>query len=295
MIWIIGNKGMLGRELAELLSAQGDPLVGSDREVSILDPETLSAFAEEHNPDWIVNCSAYTAVDKAEEDRDAAFALNRDGAANLARLAAERDIPLIHISTDYVFAGTSSVPLTEEAPTGPTGVYGASKLAGEEALRAAAPKHIIIRTAWLYGQHGPNFVYTMLKLMNQREALKVVDDQHGSPTWTRDLSRFILTVIRDDREAWGTYHFSGQGRCTWYGFAQEILRLGRETGLVTRPCTLTPCSSSEYPTPAKRPAWSLLSKEKARKTFGFEMAEWEESLGDFLDKLKEVGIDEKYR
>lgn len=295
MIWIIGNKGMLGRELSELLAFEGVPFLGSDREVSILDPEALSAFAEGHNPRVMINCSAYTAVDRAEEDREAVFALNRDGAANLACLAAEKDIPLIHISTDYVFDGTSSEPLSEGAPTGPTGVYGASKLAGEEAVRAAASKHIIIRTAWLYGQHGPNFVYTMLKLMNQREALKVVDDQHGSPTWARDLSRFILTVIRDDREAWGTYHFSGEGRCTWYGFVQEILRLGRETGLVTRDCSLTPCASSEYPTPAKRPAWSLLSKEKARKTFGVEVPRWEEALGAFLDELKEVGIDEKYR
>lgn len=181
MIWVIGAKGMLGQEVGLVLDDAGLPWTGTDQEVDILSPALLAEKAREINPTVMVNCSAYTAVDRAEEDAETAYAVNRDGAANLAALGAERDVPLIHISTDYVFPGTHPEPLAEEAPTGPTGVYGASKLAGEEAIRRICPKHFIIRTAWLYGRFGANFVYTMIKLMNKLDSLKVVDDQQGIP------------------------------------------------------------------------------------------------------------------
>ena len=253
MIWLIGNKGMLGQDLSRELKNANINFSGTDMDVSILQPEALKAFAAEINSAVIINCSAYTAVDKAEEDRDTAYAINQTGVANIARLAAERDIPLIHISTDYVFDGTSSSPLGEEAPTGPSGVYGMSKLAGEEEIRKICPKHFIIRTAWLYGQYGPNFVYTMIKLMNKLDALKVINDQHGSPTWTRDLTGLITEILKSGSKNYGTYHLSGEGECTWYGFATEIYRLGQEKGLITSECTINPCTSKEFPTPAKRP------------------------------------------
>lgn len=274
---------MLGQELCRALEAEKIEYTGTDREVSILDPEALSSYGEKHNPDWIINCSAYTAVDKAEDETDAAYSINRDGVANLARIAEERDIPIIHISTDYVFDGTSEKPLNEEAPTGPVGVYGASKLAGEESLRRIASKHFIIRTAWLYGQYGPNFVYTMVKLMNSRESIKVVADQIGSPTWARDLADLIAAVIESGSEKYGTYHFSGEGQCSWHEFAGEIFRLGREKGLVKTECNINPCSSGEYPTKAKRPAYSLLSKEKVSSKLQFNVPDWNTSLKYFMN------------
>ncbi|QEN06986.1 dTDP-4-dehydrorhamnose reductase [Oceanispirochaeta crateris] len=286
MIWLIGNKGMLGQELSLDLENLGLKYIGSDRDVSILEPSVLNAFAEKHNPHIIINCSAYTAVDKAEEDRDAAYAINQRGVANIATLAVARDIPLIHISTDYVFEGTSPSPRREDDPTGPTGVYGASKLAGEEEIRKICTKYFIIRTAWLYGRYGANFVYTMIKLMNKLDTLKVIDDQQGSPTWTQDLTGFIGTILSGESEAYGTYHFSGEGECSWHHFAAEIYRLGREKGLICSDCTINPCTSEEFPTPTKRPAYSLMSKEKVKNTFPeYKVPHWKASLYNFLEGI----------
>lgn len=286
MIWIVGNNGMLGRELEGRLTAEGLLCVGSDLDVSILEPGTLSAFAETHHPDWIVNCSAYTSVDKAEEDSDFAYALNRDGVANLANCALATGSGIIHISTDYVFDGKSSEPLDENAGTGPVGVYGKSKLAGEATLRELFPRHIIIRTAWLYGGYGKNFVSTMISLMNSNDTLKIVDDQIGSPTWTYDLSSAIVGFLSMEEPTAGTYHYSGKGRCSWFSFAREIYRLGLQEGLITSACALAPCSSDEYFTPASRPAYSLLSKEKIERVLDLRIPEWQDSLRSFIGNLK---------
>ena len=286
MIWIIGSRGMLGRELCALCEERGVPFIGSDMDVSILDPQALKNFAEKHNPSWIVNCAAYTAVDRAESDVDAAFAINRDGTANIAATAAERKIPLIHISTDYVFSGTSSQPLDEEAPAGPVGVYGKSKLAGELEVRKRCRRYFIIRTAWLYGRYGKNFVFTMLKLMNSKDDVKVVQDQIGSPTSAADLAALIVHIIKNEFESWGVYHFSNEGSCSWYQFASEIYRIGQKLGLITSDCRVIPCGSDQYPTPAKRPAYSLLSKEKVKNNLLFNVPEWQESLGALLETLE---------
>ncbi|WP_319416090.1 dTDP-4-dehydrorhamnose reductase [Marispirochaeta aestuarii] len=282
MIWIIGNQGMLGKELSRYFDEAGLPHVGSDREISILEPSALRNFTKKHRPDWIVNCSAYTAVDKAEEEESAAFALNRDGPANIAEAAADLNVPLIHISTDYVFDGSSAEPLAEDAATGPQSVYGRSKLAGEEAVRKITERHFIMRTAWLYGEFGSNFVYTMLKLMESRDSIKVVDDQKGSPTWARELALLISVIIGSGSTAYGTYHFSGEGECSWYGFAREIYRLGREKGVLTSECEINPCPSSEFPTPARRPRYSLLCKEKVKREYGLEIPDWKDSLAEFF-------------
>lgn len=290
MIWVVGNGGMLGQELCRLLETKNMAYVGTDREVSILEPESLKSLADKHNPQWIINCSAYTAVDRAEDEQDAAYRINRDGVENLAKLAAERDIPIIHISTDYVFNGTSDTPLKEDAATGPVGVYGASKLAGEVVLKNNCAKHFIIRTAWLYGQYGPNFVYTMIKLMNGRESIKVVSDQIGSPTWAGDLAELIVSVIASGSEEYGIYHFSGEGQCSWHEFAGEIYKMGWEKGLVKSDCLINPCTSGEFPTKAKRPAYSLLSKEKVKTRLQFYPPEWQKSLQLFLEGITDIDI-----
>ena len=288
MIWIIGNKGMLGQELSKTLKEAGIPFIGTDSDLSILESDALKAYALQQKPAWIINCSAYTAVDKAEEEEEAAYAINSLGVANIAVLAAELDIPLIHISTDYVFDGTSSVLLSEDTATNPVSVYGMSKLAGEEEIRKICAKYYIIRTAWLYGQFGPNFVYTMIKLMNKLDSLKVVDDQYGSPTWTKDITELIQTILKSDSKAYGTYHFSGEGECSWFDFAGEIYDLGRERGLITSNCTLVPCTSEEFPTQAKRPAYSLLSKEKAKNTFSYNVSHWHDSISNFINVLTDL-------
>jgi len=285
MIWIIGSRGMLGRELSQYLRDKGYLILETDTEVDIGNITALRQFAAEYSVSLMVNCAAYTAVDRAEADAEAAYDLNVRGAGNAARLARELQVPLIHISTDYVFDGVSSIPLTEEDAPNPQGVYGRTKYQGEEEIRAQCPGHYIIRTSWLYGRHGKNFVTTMLDLMNQKDELKVVDDQVGSPTWTRSLCRFIHTVMTAPHSPFGTYHFSGEGQCSWYEFACEIYRRGKALGLVDRDCEIVPCSSDEYPAAARRPAYSLLSKNKIREVYDFANLLWQDALEEFLQEL----------
>ncbi len=278
MIWLIGAGGMLGREVWTLLDGAGQEYTATDLETDITDYDQVKRAGAAIRPGWIINCSAYTAVDAAEDEPEKAFAVNERGVRNIARAAAEAAVPVIHVSTDYVFPGTARVPLTEDDPPAPVGVYGKSKLAGEKALQDEWEKHYIVRTSWLYGRWGNNFVSTMLRLMNERETIKVVDDQHGSPTYTVDLARFFLRIIESPSSPYGIYHFSGEGETTWYGFAKEIYKVGREYGLITSDCSVVPCTSAEYPTKAVRPSYSLLSKEKIGKTFGTHPPHWKESL-----------------
>lgn len=296
MIWIVGSKGMLGTEITSLLEKLQIPFVGTDREVSILDMEALRSFVKDRHISWIVNCAAYTAVDKAEDEADLCFSLNALGPENLARLAAETSSRLIHISTDYVFSGTPILqdgqprPYLEDDPTGPTGIYGKTKKEGEERILLAAPESVIIRTAWLYGQHGNNFVYTMLRLMKEKESLGVVADQRGTPTWAYDLAQAILFFVGTSNSrdifwpAAGIYHYTNEGETTWYDFAREIYRLGRRYGLLQRDCSINPISTEQYPTKARRPAYSVLSKEKI-KSLGVSVPEWQDSLEKFISKI----------
>ena len=194
-VWIIGNRGMLGTELSELFASRGISVTGTDREVDITSQDALNAFAAEYKPRYIVNCAAYTAVDKAEDDRELCRALNADGAGNIARAANRAGARLVHISTDYVFNGNGTRPYREDDPTDPTGVYGLTKRDGEVLVLKENPESWIIRTAWLYGQHGNNFVHTMLRLMGERDELRVVNDQFGSPTWARDLAGVVADFV----------------------------------------------------------------------------------------------------
>lgn len=279
-VWIIGSRGMLGQDMAEALNEF--PLFLTDMDVDITDLEVLRSFAAGKDIGWIVNCSAYTAVDKAEEDKDLAFRINEQGVANIGAVAAEIGARVIHISTDYVFDGIQAEPRVETDPVGPIGVYGASKLAGEVALTNTTDMYFILRTSWLYGIKGPNFVKTMVRLQQERDSLKVVNDQIGSPTWTNDLAQAVLTIIQQDSNEYGIYHYSHKGDISWYDFACGIYSEATALGLITSECSIFPCTSDEFPTPAKRPAFSVLSKDKIESTFGITVPAWEDSLKQYL-------------
>jgi dTDP-4-dehydrorhamnose reductase len=278
---------MLGTEFSRLLEKQGVPFTGTDREVDITDPAALEACAEKQGGrgriDWIVNCAAYTAVDRAEDDVETCRNLNAAGPGNIARTAKKTGARLIHISTDYVFDGRAIPPFRsyrEDDETNPIGVYGLTKRDGEE--RVLENNGYVIRTAWLYGEHGNNFVHTMLRLMNEREEVKVVDDQRGSPTWAADLSRALLALIRAC-PAPGVYHYTNEGAVTWFDFAREIYRRGRGLGLIKKDCAVRPCTSAEYPARVTRPACSVLDKTKIKTVLGLSIPPWEESLGQYLE------------
>lgn len=285
MVWLVGNKGMLGTELAGLLTEKGLPLVGTDRELSILEPGALHDFARDKNIRWILNCAAYTAVDRAEDEPGLARSLNVEGPRNLARLARELGASLLHVSTDYVFSGAGTRPYAEDDPVGPTGVYGRTKAEGEAAALGNCSRTVILRTAWLYGKHGPNFVSTMLRLMKEKERIGVVADQRGSPTWAADLSEAILRIITRPEPRYGIYHYTDSGETTWFEFAQAIERLGRESGLLSRPCAVEALTTAQYPTKTIRPAYSVLGKEKILRDYGIRPPAWRESLAQFMESI----------
>jgi dTDP-4-dehydrorhamnose reductase len=298
MIWLIGSQGMLGTELARLFEKAGLAYTGTDREVDITRMASLESFAEQRGPfRWIVNCAAYTAVEQAEEETDLCRRLNTDGPAHIAALAEKTKATLIHISTDYVFNGQGIFsgnsperrPYREDDPPDPIGVYGRTKREGEQKIQERTHRAYIIRTAWLYGRYGKNFVTTMLNLMRERDRLFVVQDQRGSPTWARDLAELIQAVITRGEEGravpWGIYHYSNQGDISWFDFARRIYTRGRELGILTGDCMVNPCTSDEYPTRVKRPAYSVLDKTKIRSALGITIPEWERSLDTFLKIL----------
>lgn len=285
MIWIVGDRGMLGAELAETLAREGLAFVGSGREVDILDAGRLAEFAAGRDIAWIANCAAYTKVDRAEDEADACGRLNAEGPANLARLARRIGARLLHLSTDYVFDGSEERPRREDEAPSPLNIYGRTKAEGEALVMAEAPDSVIVRTAWLYGRHGPNFVLTMLRLMAEREEVGVVADQRGSPTWARDLSDAMALILAHPSPRPGIYHFTDSGEASWWDFAREIERLGRENGILHRPCHVKALTAAEYPTRAKRPASSLLSTEKVRVVFGLEPPAWQASLASFIAEV----------
>ena len=284
MLWLIGCKGMLGTEIARQLTENKMDFIGTDIDVDITNPQALADFARGKNISYIINCSAYTAVDKAESDVDFAKKLNEDGPRNIANLANQIHAKMIHISTDYVFDGSGNMPYTEDMPIAPIGVYGKTKADGEAAVRQSLKEHYIIRTAWLYGWAGKNFVYTMIRAMNTHDSVKVVNDQKGSPTFAGDLADVIIKLINKQTVPYGTYHCTDLGEITWWDFTNEIKKQGIEVGLITnKDCLVNPCTTDEYPTPAKRPAYSVLCKDKIQKALGITLPDWKESLKKFID------------
>jgi len=286
MIWVAGCSGMLGRHICEKLSAAGISHTTTDIELDITDLSAVSDFINRNKISWIINSSAYTAVDLAEDEKDKAFAVNALGVSNLAAAAKVKGAKLVHFSTDYVFPGIKEGGYDEDDKTGPESVYGASKLAGEYEIISAYEKHFIFRISWLYGPYGKNFVHTMLNLFKERDGLNVVNDQYGSPTYTGELSDFIIQLVKDDSDKYGVYHFSGEGMTNWYEFASEIYRLVVKYGLTERKVVIIPVDSSKYPQKAKRPAYSYMLKDKLYSTFGYRPKNWKETLEEYIKSIK---------
>lgn len=289
MIWLAGAKGMLGKQVMQELSDSGLDVLPTDVDVDITDSVSCQTLMDTNPIQWIINCAAYTAVDRAEDEPEKAFHLNADGPKNLARLADRSHARLIHLSTDYVFRGDQKTPRSESDPPHPLSVYGISKLKGERCLLKECPQHFIIRTAWMYGTHGSNFVYTMLKLMHRLDEIKVVDDQTGSPTCAKDLAGFIGHLIRENSQEYGIYHYTNSGYVTWFEFAKKIYALGKDAGLLDNECRVIPCTSAEFPAKAVRPKYSLLSKAKIRSVFDIVPPQWDQSLKEFILALTESG------
>ncbi len=288
IILLTGSKGMLAADV-KLLKPADVTLVETDvEELDITNAQGVQAFCEESAPDLILNCAAYTAVDNAETDKETALAVNTVGPKNLAETAAARGIPFVHVSTDYVFFGDGSHPLREDDACAPRGVYAESKRAGEIAIEQAGGHWLIVRTSWLYGPRGKNFPDTMLRLAREKDRLTVVNDQIGSPTFSRDLAEAIWTLIKVN--AAGYYHFSNTGACTWYEFAVETVRQAKEMGLFPkeREVKFVPVTSDEFPRPAPRPAYSVMATEKYAKTVGAPPRAWQEALRAFLGTRKSL-------
>lgn len=282
-IWLIGNRGILGTEVEKQLKHRGWQYKASDIEVDITNKHELQVFAANSSGiSWIINCSGYTAVDQAEDEPDIAFRINADGLKNIAETAVSLNAKLVHISTDYVFNGEKDSAYLETDATGPRGVYAVSKLEGEQRLKDTFNRYYILRTAWLYGRAGTNFVLTMLKLFNEKEEVKVVSDQWGSPTYAGDLAGTILSIVEHNKAPCGIYHFTNEGRTNWYEFALEIYRMALDRGLIERKVKITPIGTELYPTRAKRPRNSCLSKEKIKQSLGISIRSWQEALSEFI-------------
>lgn len=289
MIWLIGCKGMLGSEIARQLSENNFEYIGTDREVDITNYDSLLNFFNNNiKIKWIINCAAYTAVEKAEEDTELAQKLNADGPKNIATLCKEKNLQLIHISTDYVFDGSSKIPYKEEDSYKPLGVYGVTKADGEKNVLNIIPNSsYIFRTAWLYGKDGKNFVFTMINLMNTKEKITVVNDQFGTPTNAKDLASVICCLLnkrinKNEKIENGVYHFTNLGEISWYDFACKIYELGLKHNKITNNCDVKPCTTAEYNAKVTRPAYSVLSKDKVQKALGVSIPNWQDSLEDFI-------------
>jgi dTDP-4-dehydrorhamnose reductase len=305
-ILLLGANGQLGRsflehgELAKLgsltaASRDGKRSDGGAAAVADLSaPDTLPSLLDSLRPKLIVNAAAYTAVDRAEQEEELATRVNGEAVDAIGRWAAANDALVVHYSTDYVFDGTASTPYPTDAATAPLGAYGRSKLAGEHALKASGAQHLLLRTAWVYAAHGHNFLRTMLRLGAEREELRVVADQYGAPTSTDLIVDGTLAAIR----AWqladpaqrgtmlGTHHLVASGHTSWHGFASAIFQAAHEQGLLGRKPQVLPITTAEFPTPAKRPGWSVLDNKGFQQRFGYPLADWQDGLRNVIDKLR---------
>lgn len=288
-VLVTGADGQLGRELVRLGRSVDFEVHGLNRQqLDITNKNQIQQIFASISPSMVINAAAYTHVDRAENESDLAYAVNKDGPAYLARYCANNQLTLIHVSTDYVFDGTKGRPYRESDPISPLGVYGRSKAQGETAIRSILPNHIIVRTAWLYGVYGNNFVKTILKLAAEKSALRVVADQFGSPTSAEDLANALLTIIKkikdDEKNDWGTYHYCCKGITTWHGLAERIIALAApHAALKSR--QVEAITTAEWPTPAKRPPYSALNCARINSQFGIEPEPWQQSLKHTIDRI----------
>lgn len=286
-ILVTGANGQLGKELRDLASSypQFEFVFLSREDMPIDRFELVRNFFNTLKPSYCINCAAYTAVDRAESEKELAFQINGEAVGVLAAVCKAHNTRFVHISTDYVFNGEATYPYTENFPTDPINVYGASKLEGEKQAMQLDPGSIIIRTSWVYSSHGKNFVKTMMRLMGEKNAVNVINDQLGSPTYAADVAELILKIISDTQLSssnWrpGIYNFSNEGIITWYDFAMAIKEITDGS------CDIKPISTSEYPTPAKRPAYSVLDKTKIQRSFNVPLKDWRKSLQTCIEKIQ---------
>jgi dTDP-4-dehydrorhamnose reductase len=284
---VTGAGGQLGWELARSAPDSWDCVALGREQLDISDAAAVKHCLQEQQPALVINAAAYTAVDRAESEPGLAQRINGDGPGHLAAACAGIDARLLHISTDFVFDGQASRPYLPEAPTAPLGEYGRSKLAGEQAVAAALPNALVVRTGWVYSAQGANFVKTMLRLMAERDQLAVVSDQVGTPTWAAGLARALWQAARHPALR-GTYHWSDAGVCSWYDFAVAIAEEGVATGLLARQPAIRPIPASDYPTPAERPAYSVLDKSASWRDLQLEGVHWRVQLRAMLKELKEI-------
>ena len=279
-------------ELVRRARSHNPAVIGLSREeLDITDAEFVNSAITEHHPDLVVNTAAFTAVDRAEQEKECAFAVNRDGPSHLARACCDNKVPLLHLSTDYVFDGKGTAPLRESDETRPCNVYGESKLAGEQMVRQLQREHLIIRTSWVFGATGSNFVKTVLRLAAERDQLQIVDEQVGCPTWTGHIADLIIELaIKLEQHGtlpWGTYHYCGTPETTWYGFAEEIVSRGRKIGSFST-SSIRAIATSDHPTAAARPVYGVLSCDKIDKHLNVKRPRWQDGLGDVLEELADV-------
>ncbi|GAB2661211.1 dTDP-4-dehydrorhamnose reductase [Arenimonas aestuarii] len=292
---LLGANGQVGHELRAALAPLGDVVAatrsgqlpdGSQAErADLSDPASLPGLVGRVAPDLVVNAAAYTAVDRAESEPELASCINAQAPGELARACAEAGIGLVHFSTDYVFDGSQSRPWREDDPTGPLGVYGQSKLAGEEAIRASGAAHKIFRLCWVYGPRGHNFLLTMLRLGRERDQLRVVNDQRGTPTSAHRIAAGVAGALQAMPDASGTWHLAAEGECSWFEFAEEIFRQAVERGLLTKAPALEGIPGSDYPSPARRPAYSRLDTAAFTRDTGLHLGDWREGLAEALAAL----------
>lgn len=285
-VLVTGAGGQLGREFVLLLEQSGIEAIALTRgELELSgDAGVIAGCIESYRADWVVNCAAYTQVDKAESEPDMAFAINRDAAAAIAAGVKRSGGRMLHVSTDFVFAGDKGSPYKEEDAAAPLGIYGQSKYEGEQAVLKELPDAGILRTAWVYGVHGNNFVKTILRVAGEREELRVVDDQIGTPSWTRDIATAMLALIRNNIS--GIYHFTNEGVASWYDFALAIVEMGAEAGFEIKAKAVHPIPTVDYPTPAQRPSYSVLSKTRIRPLLPSTIPHWRSSLTNMVKELK---------
>lgn len=292
---VFGGNGQVGQELLRALAPLG-PVVATTRSGKLADgsncetadfnaPESLPALLDRLQPSVVVNAAAYTAVDKAEQEPEAAFRANAQAPGVIARWCAAHGVPMVHYSTDYVFNGQGTAPYMEDEATAPLGVYGSSKRAGEEAVRAAGGRHLIFRTAWVYASHGGNFLRTMLRVGAERDELRVVADQVGTPTPAALIADVTAQALQHSGQLSGTWHLTASGQTSWHGFAEAIFAEAVAMGVLAKAPSVQPISSAEYPTPAKRPAWSVLDNSKLQHDFGIELPAWQAGLHQVMSEI----------
>jgi len=290
-ILVTGCNGQVGSELVQQGMNLGLQMLATSRaELDITQQVVVNSFVQEKQPDIVINAAAYTAVDRAESVPELVYAINRDGAAYLAQACADNNIPLLHLSTDYLFDGRKEVAYSETDSPNPKSIYGKSKLEGDRAIESILKQHLILRVSWVFGANGKNFVKTILRLGKERDVLKVVADQHGSPTWAGAIAVTLLNLAKrwesGETIPWGTYHYSGQPFTTWHGFTDAIIEQAEKLGMIEKRPRVIPITTAEYPTPAQRPLNSMLDCHKIERDLDIPQSDWRVGLNNVLQEWK---------